>query len=376
MELEYLVSGSNLFGQWFAKEPIIEIFKNITKSCDCDSSTDFNVKYAKLVCMCWSYNIFKWKDDFFVTGAWAGEENVKTKIDIIREYDLSTSELTIVGNDYNLVLLDIKKLKIWILCLKERLQVTSLDLKCECPITLQITQQSDIKIVKAVATNTSFLYLTNMGSVLFGMKPSYLDTSHCVGKVCDIACGYNHYMLLTDAGYLYSWGCGQRLQLGHGDIEYLETPKEVHALAGLKIIKIAAGGFHCLALSEYGDLYAWGWNDMGQLGITTKDEAVQNCNNPISCSLPKLLDIYDENGILVEFNVVDIAAGSRHSVIMLEDTSVWASEYNKYGQLGLSPEKYPTVKCFKKILNCDLHFKLMCGTWSTVLIRNSFSSDT
>ncbi|CAK1588546.1 unnamed protein product [Parnassius mnemosyne] len=375
MEKEFLVSGCNLFGQWFAKEPIIETFKNITNTY-CDLSIDFNVKYAKLVCMCWSYNIFQWKDDFFVTGAWAGKENVITKIDIIKEYGLSASELTVVGNDYNIVLLDIKKLKIWILCLKEKLQVTFLDLICEYPITQQIKQQSDIGIVKAVATNTSFLYLTNMGSVLFGMKPSYLDTSHCIGKVCDIACGYNHYMLLTDAGHLYSWGCGQRLQLGHGDIEYLETPKEVHALAGLKIIKIAAGGFHSLALSECGDLYAWGWNDIGQLGVITGDELAHNCNNSTSYSLPKLVDIYDEKGILVELNIVDIAAGSRHSVIMLEDTSVWASGYNKYGQLGLSPEKFPTVKCFKKILNCDFDFKLMCGTWSTVLTRNSISSDT
>lgn len=41
------------------------------------------------------------------------------------------------------------------------------------------------------------------------------------------------------------------------------------ALDGMKIIKIAAGGWHSAAISEFHDLYMFGWNESGQLAQQT-----------------------------------------------------------------------------------------------------------
>ena len=57
------------------------------------------------------------------------------------------------------------------------------------------------------------------------------------------------------------------------------------ALDGMKIIKIAAGGWHSAAISESNDLYMFGWNESGQLSQPT------NLARPAECfsAVEKLL---------------------------------------------------------------------------------------
>ena len=58
-----------------------------------------------------------------------------------------------------------------------------------------------------------------------------------------------HCMLLTEHGQVYSWGGGSRGQLGHGTVTSEDSPRLVMALDGMKIVKIAAGGWHSAAIS-------------------------------------------------------------------------------------------------------------------------------
>ena len=62
-----------------------------------------------------------------------------------------------------------------------------------------------------------------------------------------------------------------RGQLGHGSIESNEYPQEIEVLGGINIVQIAAGGWHSCALSESGDVYIWGWNESGQLGLPCRN---------------------------------------------------------------------------------------------------------
>ncbi|XP_058056076.1 uncharacterized protein LOC131207478 [Anopheles bellator] len=88
-------------------------------------------------------------------------------------------------------------------------------------------------------------------------------------RVRKIVAGFEHTLLLTSNGDVYSWGGGLRGQLGNGEIAPSEVaPKLVEALAGVKMVDIAAGGWHSAAVSSFGDLYTWGWNNQGQLGLT------------------------------------------------------------------------------------------------------------
>ena len=103
--------------------------------------------------------------------------------------------------------------------------------------------------------------------------------------VRQVVCGKEHCMLLTEHGQVYTWGGGSRGQLGHGTLTSEETPRLVLALDGLRIIKIAAGGWHSAAISESHDLYMFGWNESGQLAQQT------NLARPAECfsAVEKLL---------------------------------------------------------------------------------------
>ncbi|XP_070541547.1 uncharacterized protein [Ptychodera flava] len=90
-----------------------------------------------------------------------------------------------------------------------------------------------------------------------------------VNQVC---CGKEHVLILTLGGDIYTYGLGSRGQLGHGTTEKELKPRVVEALQGVTMATIAAGGWHSAALSAIGDVYIWGWNESGQLGLPMKQQ--------------------------------------------------------------------------------------------------------
>ncbi|KAK6047298.1 hypothetical protein COOONC_15199, partial [Cooperia oncophora] len=46
----------------------------------------------------------------------------------------------------------------------------------------------------------------------------------------------------------------------------LHSPQIVNQLTGIPIVRVAAGGRHCVAVSAGGGVYVWGHNEYGQLG--------------------------------------------------------------------------------------------------------------
>jgi alpha-tubulin suppressor-like RCC1 family protein len=61
-----------------------------------------------------------------------------------------------------------------------------------------------------------------------------------------------------EAGELFSWGYGGDKLLGHGDTHSQLSPKLVEALRGTRVSSLSVGPYHALALTEDGLVYAWG----------------------------------------------------------------------------------------------------------------------
>lgn len=75
-------------------------------------------------------------------------------------------------------------------------------------------------------------------------------------------------MVLTDKNYVYSWGRGFEGQLGlSSTIEIASTPKYIKFFHGKTVTSIAAGSFYSLAITNKGHLYSWGESRVGQLGL-------------------------------------------------------------------------------------------------------------
>ena len=95
-----------------------------------------------------------------------------------------------------------------------------------------------------------------------------------------ITCGAEFTLWLTSTGGVMSAGCPEYGQLGHGtDNQYNSsasslkmffqpqpTPRLISALSNKKMLQIASGNNHSLALDGDGHLYSWGFGGYGRLG--------------------------------------------------------------------------------------------------------------
>ncbi|MGC9347776.1 MAG: hypothetical protein ACP5JG_06530 [Anaerolineae bacterium] len=87
-----------------------------------------------------------------------------------------------------------------------------------------------------------------------------------------IAAGEHHTCALTSQGGVQCWGRNDVGELGDGTTTERHTPVDVVGLSGT-VAAIAAGGWHACALIESGGVQCWGWNEYGQLGDGTTDDA-------------------------------------------------------------------------------------------------------
>uniref|UniRef100_A0A8C3UQY3 Uncharacterized protein n=1 Tax=Catharus ustulatus TaxID=91951 RepID=A0A8C3UQY3_CATUS len=87
-------------------------------------------------------------------------------------------------------------------------------------------------------------------------------------NIVQIACGDQHAMALSRGGELFTWGRNTHGQLGVGSQTTLtHKPQLVERLKGIPLAQIAAGGAHSTTVSLSGAVYSWGKNSFGQLGL-------------------------------------------------------------------------------------------------------------
>ena len=92
-------------------------------------------------------------------------------------------------------------------------------------------------------------------------------------NVTDIAAGGAHSLAVGEGGAVYTWGYNEHGQLGlgdHGDGTNRHVPTEVPGVNG--VVAVAAGSYHSFALSRDGTVMACGENDDGQLGLGDTDD--------------------------------------------------------------------------------------------------------
>ena len=66
---------------------------------------------------------------------------------------------------------------------------------------------------------------------------------------------------------VYAWGNNAFGQLGLGDKRPRKTPTLVDGLWALPVAQLAAGAAHSAAVTAAGFLFTWGANSRGQLGL-------------------------------------------------------------------------------------------------------------
>lgn len=117
-----------------------------------------------------------------------------------------------------------------------------------------------------------------------------------MGILC-AAAGTQFTVFLTSDGRVYT--CGMDRLTGQAEQRHRSQhkPQQLLALAGHTIVRIAVGAEHTLALSDVGDVWGWGTNTEGQLGL----------GHTISVREPQLIWSLSGKGVR------QISAGRSHS---------------------------------------------------------------
>ena len=84
--------------------------------------------------------------------------------------------------------------------------------------------------------------------------------------ISSVAPGWGSSAAVSAAETVYTWGKGNYGCLGHGDTEGLLVPNQVQALKVHRVLSVSTGFGHCLAVTERGEVFSWGWDDARQCG--------------------------------------------------------------------------------------------------------------
>lgn len=76
--------------------------------------------------------------------------------------------------------------------------------------------------------------------------------------VCMISTGKDFTLALDELGDVYSWGANSVGQLGLGTFHDFHTPSAVRFINKAKIVKIATGNVHSVAISSKFECFTWG----------------------------------------------------------------------------------------------------------------------
>lgn len=137
----------------------------------------------------------------------------------------------------------------------------------------------------------------------------------------------HHSNALHTNGTVWSWGSGTSGRLGDGTTIERNEPVQVILDDGSgfleDIIYMDVGGHgHSLAIRSDGTVWAWGWNESGQLG----DGTTTNRHGAVQVVGP------DGTGYLTD--IIAVTGGSYHSLALRADGTVWAWGRNNHGCLG------------------------------------------
>ena len=134
--------------------------------------------------------------------------------------------------------------------------------------------------------------------------------------VVDIKCGQEHTLVLTSTLDIYTCGRNNYGQLGR------ETLESKFSLTLLKlnlpeIIRIECGIYHSLCIDINNDLFVFGYNGYGQLGLGDYDNRYTPVKHP---SLS---------------NIIDISSKGRHVFTKTSNNEIYAFGSNYCSQLGI-----------------------------------------
>jgi len=140
-----------------------------------------------------------------------------------------------------------------------------------------------------------------------------------IGNVVKVAASFHNVAMKAD-GTIWAWGYNNNGQIGDGtrnNNRLIPVPVPIPDVGPLKIVDVAVGWRHSLAVRSDGTVWGWGLNGEGELGTGVRDISISPVQVP-------------------NFgNAKAVVGGYLHSVALKSDGTVWTWGSNGRGELGV-----------------------------------------
>ncbi|XP_062823735.1 secretion-regulating guanine nucleotide exchange factor isoform X4 [Anolis carolinensis] len=183
----------------------------------------------------------------------------------------------------------------------------------------------------AVLTDTGELFLCGQnknGQLGLGHTEDVthfkLCSSLCGCSVIQVACGWDFTIILAGSGQVFSCGSNSFGQLGISQTSEGSTvSKRIESLQE-KVVNVAAGLRHALAVTENGSVFQW--------GIGMSSQAKRACQGEMVPSFLRARQPCKVTG-LEDARVKIVASGSSHATALTDEGELYVWGNNKHKQL-------------------------------------------
>ncbi|OQS03164.1 phosphatidylinositol kinase (PIK-J), partial [Thraustotheca clavata] len=184
-----------------------------------------------------------------------------------------------------------------------------------------------------------------------------------MGHIISVQIGHTHAAALAKTGEMFTWGCNPYGQLGlEHAVRHYQQPCIVGVTEAYTTISMSIGTQHTLAVCDNvkgidGVVFAWGGNAHGQLGLHVSGTSVP------------------QRVIALEgINVRKVSCGAMHSVVLCANGDIFSWGSNDGGRLGFElaaakcniiPEPR-RIESFSSPFQCGID--IACGAWHSSAI--------
>ena len=181
--------------------------------------------------------------------------------------------------------------------------------------------------------------------------------------------GWEHNIVLNNKGEIFSFGHNQYYQCGlpnsekfnNKNIDIIPDPTNISKIySNIKATKVSCGNEHTLIISNDKNIYGFGSNEGGLLGIS---------ENKIKTYTPTKIHFYGNNkNEIYDGRMIDISCGTVHNLALTEDGKVFSWGSIQGGQLGFPSEFLINMN---KKLNSDKNLYLSTPTIIPFFTKNN-----
>ncbi|XP_051151323.1 ultraviolet-B receptor UVR8 [Andrographis paniculata] len=202
-------------------------------------------------------------------------------------------------------------------------------------------------------------------------KRNTTEVARVSRKIVSIAAGEAHTLALSGDGRVYSWGRGFFGRLGTGSEADRLSPARIYFYAPdderedkVKIVGIAAGAYHSLALADDGSIWGWGYNIYGQIGVAGENYSSPRLLEGLLESQSASSSTQDPGG--KPLKVSSVSAGGMMSLAVDNGGAMWMwGNCPNSSQSQPSEEDSSLASGVAPVPVCDFHgrtvFKVACG---------------